>query len=189
MISEPQQTVVPTRRDAVKRLAIAACALMPIPGSLAASRSGQEEDTMPVETLALGNRAHFMARPEFREKLTWCFSTVLRCGPPAVLQAPGIKAPILAFRFPGGGSISIELSDNALDEAGARRGAWLEIQTDDVEGVTRRIIEAGLPRLEYAATTTFYFAAPGGQVFGVMDPRARQAELKKPGASPVSSSR
>jgi hypothetical protein len=163
----------------VKRLAVAACALVPTPGSSAVPHIAPT-GAPPVDPLALGNRAHFMARPEFREKLTWCFSTVLRCGPPAVVKAPGIKAPILAFRFPGGGSISVELNDNALDEASARRGAWLEIQTDDVDGVTKQIIEAGLPKVEYAATTTFYFAAPGGQVFGVVDPRGRQTELKKP---------
>lgn len=134
----------------------------------------------PSGVLALGNRAHFTARPELREQLIWCFSTVLRLGPPAVLAAPGIPTTILAFRFPGGGSLSIELNDDALDEESARRGAWLEIQTDDLEGVKQRIVDAGLPRVEYPATTTFYFAAPGGQVFGVVDPRALQAELRKP---------
>lgn len=123
----------------------------------------------PTDSIALGNRAHFTARPVFREELIRCFSSILGCGPPTVFAAPGMAATILAFRFPGGGSLSIELSDDALDESSAGRGAWLEIRTDDVAGLTQRIIEAGLRKVEYPATTTFYFAAPGGQVFGVID--------------------
>jgi hypothetical protein len=135
---------------------------------------------MTNDALALGNRAHFTARPEFRDKLVWCFSTLLRCGPPVSLVAPGLAEPILAFRFPGGGSVSIEFSEAALDEAAARRGAWLEIQTDDPDGLSKRILEAGLPRVEYFATTTFYFAAPGGQVFGIIDKTRLSGELRKP---------
>jgi hypothetical protein len=128
---------------------------------------------------ALGNRAHFSARPAFKERLIQCFSTVLQCGPPMTFIAPGIAEPIVAFRFSGGGSISIEFSDRALDERDARRGAWLEIQTGDPEGLTKRIVESGLEIMEYSATNTFYFAAPGGQVFGVIDPRQLRSEVRK----------
>jgi hypothetical protein len=127
---------------------------------------------------ALGNRAHFTARPAFKEELIRCFATVLQCGAPATFAAPGIAEPIVAFRFPGGGSISIEFTDDALDEHDARRGAWLEIQTDDPVGLEKQILDAGLEKVEYTATTTFYFAAPGGQVFGVVDPRRLQAEIR-----------
>ncbi len=61
--------------------------------------------------IPFGNRTHILARPE----------------------------PILAFRFPGGGSLSVESTDDALDEAHGRR-----------------------------ATDTFYVAIPGGQVLGVI---------------------
>jgi hypothetical protein len=144
------------------------------------SESGGRPSEAGSDVIALGNRAHFTARPELRDKLISCFSTVLRCGPPASLVAPGLAEPILAFRFPNGGSVSIEFSETALDEAAARRGAWLEIQTDDPDGLKRRILEAGLPRVEYAATTTFYFAVPGGQVFGVIDQRRLSGEIRKP---------
>jgi hypothetical protein len=29
------------------------------------------------------------------------------------------------------------------------------------------VLKAGLAQIHYSATTSFYFAAPGGQVFGV----------------------
>jgi hypothetical protein len=158
---------VPSRREVVKHL-LAAGSLAAVP-SLAVS-----------DTLSLGTRAHFTAKPAVQDKLTSCFSTVLRCGPPLVVNAPGVAGPILAFRFPNGGSVSVELSDDALDEHLARRGAWLEIQTDDVDTLKRRILDAGLEQIEYPATTTFYFFAPGGQVFGIVDPRHFATELRKP---------
>ena len=116
---------------------------------------------------ALTNRAHILARPGVKEKLTWCFSTVLGCGAPVSLAAPGKPEPILAFRFPTGGSVSVEFTEEALDEMQARRGAWLEVKSDDPEALKKRILEAGLPELHYWATKNFYFEAPGGQVFGV----------------------
>jgi hypothetical protein len=117
--------------------------------------------------IAVTNRAHLLVHPSLKERSIWCFSTVLDCGPPFSLSAPGKAEPILAFRFPGGGSISIEYTEDALDEARARRGAWLELKSEDPPGLRRRITEAGLPQVEYWATKNFYFVVPGGQVFGI----------------------
>ena len=61
--------------------------------------------------LAFSNRAHFFAPPKVKDKLIWCFRDVLGAGEPAVLNAPGLPVPILAFRFPGSGSISVELTE------------------------------------------------------------------------------
>ena len=121
--------------------------------------------------LAFGNRAHIFASPKVKEKLIWCFSDVLGCGPPISLNAPGLAEPMLAFRFPGGGSFSVEFTDDALDEQRVRRGAWLEIWSNDPAGLKRKILDAGLPQVTHPATNTFYFAAPGGQVLGVVPGR------------------
>jgi hypothetical protein len=126
--------------------------------------------------LALGDRAHFLARPEFREPLVRCFSQVLGCGEPVVLPTHDPAGPILAFRFPGGGALSVQFTAGALDEASARRGAWLEIRSPDPAALEAAVVAAGLERIHYPATTTFYFAAPGGQVFGIA--RADRPELK-----------
>src|SRR5689334_22792663 len=66
--------------------------------------------------LAFGNRVHIHAHPSVKEKLTWCFSTVLGCGAPMSLNAAGLAEPMLAFKFPGGGSLSVEFTDQALTE-------------------------------------------------------------------------
>jgi|SRR5271165_4044855 len=118
--------------------------------------------------LAFSNRAHIFARPSVKEKLTWCFTTVLGCGTPVSLNAPGLTEPILAWRFPGGGSLSVEFTEDALDERQARYGAWLEIWSSDPTDLSKRILGAGLTQVHYGPTNTFYFAVPGGQVFGVV---------------------
>jgi hypothetical protein len=176
-----------TRRNLLKRLLGAGGALA-LSASRAAGRGIERPNhaaprgQMPIgdAMIALSTRAHFSARPSVKEKLTWCFSTVLGCGPAMSLRAPGLAEPILAFRFPGGGSVSIEFTEDALDDMQARRGAWLELQTDDPDGLRTRVLEAGFPQVTYGPTTTFYFAAPGGQVFGIVDPTRLQGEVRKP---------
>lgn len=122
-------------------------------------------------TLAFGNRAHIFARPNFKEKLMWCFSTVLGCGAPVSLNAPGLSEPILAFGFPNGGSLSVEFTEDALDEHQLQRGAWLEVWSNDPAALRKKVLEAGLSQVHYPATNTFYFAAPGGQILGIVSAR------------------
>ena len=118
-------------------------------------------------TTALGNRAHIVVRPEFREELTKCFAHVLGCGLPLTLGPEGGSNPIIAFRFPAGGSVSVEFSTDALHGRDLRRGAWLEVRTDDIDALRQRIVDAGLEQVKHAATRTFYFVVPGGQVIGL----------------------
>lgn len=118
--------------------------------------------------IALSNSVHIYVRPESREKLVWCFTSILGCEPVASSDAPDLPAPILAFRFPGGGALSVEFTEDALDEHQARKGAWLEVKAADAETVQRRVIEAGLPVLIHPANNHFYFATPGGQVLRIV---------------------
>ena len=118
--------------------------------------------------IALVNRAHILAKPRIKEQLESCFTTVLGCGAPARLEVPGLPEPILAFRFPGGGSLSVEFTEEALDEQHAGRGAWLELSVDDPAALKQRVLDAGLPQVKYSPTGRFYFAVPGGQVVGIV---------------------
>jgi len=117
---------------------------------------------------ALGNRAHIYVSPNVKEKLQWCFATVLGCGAAVSLDNPGRAEPILAFSFPDGGSVSFEFTDDALDEKQARRAAWLEVKADDPLALKKKILEAGLAPVTHPATSTFYFMLPGGQVLGIV---------------------
>ena len=118
--------------------------------------------------MRLGNRAHFYVRPQYRAALVRCFVDVLGCAGPTSLPARGQADAILAFSFPDGGSISVDFTDDALDAEHAGRGAWLEIGSADPKALQQRVLEAGLERVVYEATHAFYFAAPGGQVFAIV---------------------
>jgi hypothetical protein len=48
------------------------------------------------------------------------------------------------------------------------RGAWMEIRVDEPDNLKKRLFEAGFPQVVYPATNGFYFAAPGGQVLGIV---------------------
>lgn len=120
---------------------------------------------MPI---ALGNRSHLRVQSHVKERLTRFFGDVLGCGAPVAMTVPSLPEPILAFRLPDGGSISFEFSPDALDERQMRRGAWLELRTDDVDALVKTLLDAGVERIRYVATPTFYFVAPGGQVFGIV---------------------
>ena len=146
-------------------------------GGMALLAAAATADRATAETqLAMTNRGHFLARPQYRDALVGCFTTVLGCPAPMTLPAKNGVGPIVAFRFPGGGAVSVEFTPDALDEAEARRGAWLELKPADPDALIAAIKAAGLPQVSYAATTAFYFAVPGGQVFGVA--RADRPELK-----------
>lgn len=111
--------------------------------------------------ISLSNRVHTYARPEIKEALTKFFTGILEA---EVVPIPG--SSILAFRFPDNSSYSVEFTEDALDEQQARRGAWLEVITDDPEALKKKVLEASLPQVEYL-TGRFYFQAPGGQVWGI----------------------
>ena len=114
----------------------------------------------------LSNRVHIFARPHFKDDLIWCFGSVLECGDPVSIRLPGVPEPVLGFRFPDGGALSIEFTDEAPEAHHRRGGAWLELQSDDPSALRDKIPAAGLPEVEHAGHD-FYFAAPGGQVFSV----------------------
>jgi hypothetical protein len=81
--------------------------------------------------ISLGHRVHMFAHPSTMERLRWCFDTVLGCGPEISLALPGLPDPVLAYRFPGGGSVSIELTTDGLDEVAARRPLRQSPDRDD----------------------------------------------------------
>lgn len=147
-----------------------------VAGALLVATAARAKRAEAQTALAMTNRGHFLAQPQYRDALVRCFTDVLGCGPPMSLPAARGLGPVVAFRFPGGGAVSVEFTDRALDEADARRGAWLELKPADPDALERAVKAAGLPQVTYAATTTFYFAAPGGQVFGIA--RTDRPELK-----------
>jgi hypothetical protein len=112
--------------------------------------------------IGLSSRVHTYASPAFKDALTEFFTDILEAD---VIPVPGTS--MLAFRLQDNSSYSVEFTDDALDEQQTRRGAWLEVKTDDPERLKKRVLDAGLSRVEYV-TGRFYFQAPGGQVWGIL---------------------
>jgi hypothetical protein len=103
--------------------------------------------------------------PKNKEQLIEFFTTLLDC---TVMNVP----TSLAFRFLDGSAISIEFTENvvdALDEQQARRGAWLELETDEPLTLKEKILEAGYRQFDYREGF-FYFQIPGGQVMRIKLP-------------------
>ncbi len=117
--------------------------------------------------IALSDRVHMFARPNAKERLVEFFLNTLGCGPALSVDAPGRATPILVFEFPNGASLSVEFTEDAPEESKVHRGVWLEVVTDDASELKRKILEAGLPQVEYLGSDYFYFQAPGGQVMRI----------------------
>ena len=62
-------------------------------------------------------------------------------------RAPGGAA--LVIRFPDGGNLSIEFTDQAPDDDHSRLGAWLELRAQDPAAVMRAALGAGLPEVKH----------------------------------------
>lgn len=71
---------------------------------------------------ALSSSVHIYARPHTREALIACFTTILGCKAVASSDAPHLPAPVIAFVFSNGAALSVEFTEDALDEQHARWG-------------------------------------------------------------------
>ncbi|MBV9581840.1 MAG: hypothetical protein JO057_24935 [Chloroflexi bacterium] len=116
--------------------------------------------------IALGNNAHLFARPARRQELAWCFGTALGCGSVRTVAHPAMPEPMLLVDFPGGGHLSIEFVEAALDDDQPRLGTWLELRAEDPAALMRAALDAGLLEVKHPGHP-YYFMAPGGQVFTI----------------------
>ena len=121
--------------------------------------------------IALSNSIHLYARPDTKEQLLEFFTSILGLEAVESSDAVGSPEPIYAFQFSNGAGLSVEFTENALDDQQAQRGAWLELRTDDAVGLQQKVLAAGLPRVVHPYTPFFYCQAPGGQVFRIVQDR------------------
>ncbi len=119
--------------------------------------------------IALSNSIHLYARPDVKEKFLDFFTNVLGLPAGAVPQyVEGSPEPMYSFAFSNGASLSVEFTEDALDDQQAQRGAWLELRADDAVGLQQKALAAGLKRVTHPYTPFFYIQAPGGQVFRIV---------------------
>lgn len=118
--------------------------------------------------LALSNSIHLYARPDTKEKFLEFFTEILGLEAHKSSDAKGSLEAIYAFKFSNGASLSVEFTQDALNDQQAQRGAWLELRTDDEQGLQQKVQAFGLKRVIHPYTPFFYIQAPGGQVFRIV---------------------
>ena len=115
--------------------------------------------------IVLKNRAHLFTHPKNKEAVIGFFTALLGC---TEIAAPNS----LAFQFVDGSALSVEFTEDvvdALDEQQARRGAWLELETDEPSTLKEQILAAGYRPFD-DREGFFYFQMPGGQVMRIKLP-------------------
>lgn len=122
----------------------------------------------------LSNRVHMFAHPEVKDDLIMFFTILLGCRLAFSSDAPGSTTPVVAFAFPGGGSLSVEFTTDALDEEHVRKGLWIEVEAEDAAAVQQGLLAAGCPQIHYPGNDFFYVAAPGGQVVRIVQARTSE---------------
>ncbi len=123
--------------------------------------------------IALSNSIHLYARPDAKEKFLEFFTHILGLEAVESSVAVGSAKPIYAFAFSNGAGLSVEFTEDALSDQQALRGAWLELRTDDAEGLQQRVQAFGLNKVVHPYTPFFYVQAPGGRVFKIVPSKKR----------------
>ena len=107
-----------------------------------------------------GTHQKWLVRPAHREALRTMFTRGLGAS-----EVTRKGEPLDVFELEKGALVGVELDDTALDEAAARKGAWLEFLVGDPDATARALDAQGVKRVEYDDKDHAYFQAPGGPVF------------------------
>ncbi len=110
----------------------------------------------------IGNHMKFNVHKDLRERVRSFYLDVLECTTMAS-PAPDLELFLFSDSFVLG--VFFCEPGDVLSEEDHLKAAWLEIKTNDVEGVKRRLVEFGVKEVAYSDRSRFYFQAPGGQVF------------------------
>lgn len=121
---------------------------------LAGSRGGR---------VALGQNSKLTVLPREREGIRAFYGKVLEC--PLTKTSPGADV----FQLGGDFYLGVVYDDQALSLEERRKAIWLELRTDRLEETRARILGFGIEEIEYRDREHFYFQAPGGQVFRLID--------------------
>jgi hypothetical protein len=108
-----------------------------------------------------GTHQKWLVRPAHREAVRTMFTRGLG----AADVTPKKDGPVDVFELESGALVGVEIDDGALDEASARKGAWLEFLVADPDATARTLDSQGLKRVEYHDKEHQYFQAPGGPIF------------------------
>jgi len=131
----------------------------------------QREGRKDTPMIELSDTVHGYARPDTKERLLEFYGSIL--GLKAATTPPpywgGSPELFYGFQFANGKVLSGEFTEDALDDEHAQRGVWLELRTDDAQGLQQKVLAFGVKRVVHPYTSFFYIQAPGGQVFRIVE--------------------
>jgi hypothetical protein len=107
-----------------------------------------------------GTHQKWLVRPNHRDAVRTMFTQAL-----GATDVTTKNDPFDLYELEHGAIIGVEVDADALDEASARKGAWLEFLVADPEATARMLDAQGVKRIEYADKEHVYFQAPGGPIF------------------------
>jgi hypothetical protein len=117
------------------------------------------------KVIVIGNHLKMHLPHHLRERASEFYTEILGCRKLADQPYPNLDL----FEFKDGVVLGLFFYDEAetLSEKDQLKAAWMEIKTDGPEALKQRLIDFGVPEVEFEDKSRFYFQAPGGQVFRV----------------------
>lgn len=111
---------------------------------------------------SIGNHMKFSVHKSLRERVRSFYLDVLHC---TTMPSPAPELDLFLFSDTFVLGVCFCEQADVLSEEDHLKAAWLEIKTNDVHEIKRRLVEFGVKEVEYSDKSRFYFQAPGGQVF------------------------
>lgn len=130
--------------------------------SAASSSSNTKQETQ-MFNVTLGEHTKMAVLRTDRQRIQEFYRDVLGCKITKTSDAADVFQVGPSFYL---GAI---YGDTALSAEEMRKSIWLELKTDHLEELKRKIRDFGIEPLEYWDKSHFYFQAPGGQVFRLID--------------------
>lgn len=123
--------------------------------------------------VSLGQNSKLTARPQEREQINIFYREVLECL--RTKTAPGVDVFQVGANF----YLGVVYDDEALTLEQRGKAIWLELTTDRLQETRRRILDFGIQEIIYRDRDHFYFQAPGGQVFRLIDAAEDMTEWRR----------
>jgi hypothetical protein len=122
-----------------------------------AASSLTESKGATMAKISVGENAKMTVLPTAREQLRKFYREVLGCN---VIEKDGID--LIQF---GNFFVGVLYDKSALKKTEYLKALWLDLRTEDPDGLKQKILKFGIKELKYWDKDHFYFQAPGGQVF------------------------
>ncbi len=113
--------------------------------------------------VSLGRNSKLTVRPQERGQINTFYCEVLGCE--RTKTSPGADV----FQVGADFFLGVIYDDEALTVEQCAKAIWLELRTDRLQETRQRILDFGIQEIIYRDREHFYFQAPGGQVFRLID--------------------